>query len=363
MTSDNNKISERQSSIFIVLYIFSSASVLMPIFCIHGAGTQCWIASLTASLMFFFPILLIYGILRQNGSFYEILSSSVGKYISKFYYSLFIVKSIISTALLLKIFSETVHIFLLEKTPLWLTSFIMLTVCAYAASKGIEAIGRLGEILIILVCIPFFMVFIAACFSVKPENFQKIFDTDIYDTAKTSFIAFLSFASADCIAMLLPYAADKKNSSKKMFVSAAVGMFTASAAIFIAIGCFGVYAATKQSAILPEIMNTIKLPPVLLERHDLLNMFFWIMLLFQLISSFVFFTCTAVKNISKKNKKSYMLWVIPFIYALTFVPIKLSSVYLLLGITNAFGNILFISISIAAISIINIKVRNHAHLK
>lgn len=342
MKSDNNRISPRQSFILIALYVFCSAIVLMPVFSVSGAGTAGCISALLSVILMFIPLLVVYALMkhRKNGSFYEILTNTTNKFTANILYILYVVKTIILTALMLKLFSQTMRIFLLPKTPLCVTTLVMLLLCAYIASKGIEARGRLGEIVIFLIGIPFLLVFITACFSIKPEYISQSLSVPVSDMAKAGVLTFLSFLSIDFILLHLPFCAQRRKSAEQILFCAPISAFAAVIAVFIAIACFGPYAAAKQSALIPEIMNVIKLPATLIERHDLLNMFFWILILFHLISTFIFFACIAFKDTAKKPSHPVcILIMLPFIYALTFVPFEIHNIYIISGIINAASNI------------------------
>lgn len=349
MKTDNDKISLRQSNIMVILYFFCSSIITMPIFCVFGAGQAGGFAVIISSVFMLIPLFLIYLTLKndKSKSFYELCDKKVGTKITNIFYIVFTIKFILLSVLILKIFTLTIKKFLLPQTPIFLTAFLMLMLCGYLAGKGIEVRGRMGETVIFLIGIPFFIVFFVACFSVDINNISDIFEVSAKEIVKTGFWSHIAFCSFDFLLLHFYYCSERKKALEKMFINSISTIFVTAIAIFITSACFGTYIMSRQYAPIPEIMNIIKLPPTIIERYDLLNMFFWIILLFWLLSTTFFWGSISLKDIFKKSTHKFFIVILFFIiYAFSFITANISLIYGLIGILNIISNIFFYIITI-----------------
>lgn len=346
MFSSNNFISLRQLKFLLILDIFGIIITTLPRKLAEYGGQNGWLILILSLILAYFCLCIINSLasLFPNETFYSYTTKIIGKPIAFFLSIIFVLKIIIGVSFELRIFSEILKEIVLFNTPFWITSISMLALGGYMASKGYEARGRIAEILIYIVFIPLAFVFFIALFDVDFSNlkpFLKEIDTNkmLNGTMYTLF----HFSALEFILLVYPYIKDKqniKNTTKKSLAFVGIAMLLVS---LITIARFGKYDISHQMWPVLEMMDTINLPGSFIERQDAFIMTFWIISIFMIVNSSIFFSSLILKDTIKKGThKTYIYLFIPIIYLISLIPKNIGEVYKYMELFYKYFGILYL---------------------
>ncbi len=360
MFSNNNIVSLRQLKLLLILDIFGTSITVLPRKLAEYGGQNGWIIMLISVLFAFVCLFLINNVasLFPKDSFYSYSSKILGKPLGFIISIGFLIKILISIAFEIRIFSEILKEIMLFNTPFWIISISMLVLGGYMASKGYEARGRIAEILIFVVFIPFFILFFIALFDLDFSNLKPILkETSVNNMLSGALYALFYFSGLEFILLVYPYIKDKKEIKKVTFKALLfIGIVMVLISI-ITIARFGKYDLVNQMWPVLEMMDSMDLPGSFVERQSALIMTFWIISIFMIVNAGIFFSSLLLKDIFKKGTHTkYICFCIPFIYIVALLPKNIYNVYHLMDMFYKYFGLLYLFI-IPLILLILAKIR------
>lgn len=170
MIEIKENISLRQS--FIILYIILTSGV-MSLGGSSDAGRDTWISPILGIIFAMLLYFVYYKpfILFEKEDFFEILDISYGK-VSKIINIFLCANAFLLASVSIARFSIFLNIVSLNKTPLYIISLFMITVCIYGVYSGFEVLARFSEIFIGIII--FFLIF-SVITSYSILNFKNIY--------------------------------------------------------------------------------------------------------------------------------------------------------------------------------------------
>lgn len=290
MFSDNQKISGRQLNRMLILDIFGVSSLLLPTGLADIAGRDGIFAIAAGTLAGILYLLLLMQIIRNMESdFFAFAKSRCGWFLADVMALFFLLHFLLSTIFLLQLLGELVGGTLLEDSPRWLVMLLMLLICAYAARNGMEERGRAGEVLFWFLGIPLLIMLLLSLGKVSLDNLAPLVVTPFGAVARGGYAVFLCFTV--CVVLLF---AAPHISKRKQVLTPAVAALAAAGAVNLAIyaillGVFKVNGLRSQDWPVITLMSIVEFPGNFLRRLDAVMAAVWILSLFALISTMVFY--------------------------------------------------------------------------
>lgn len=113
----------------------------------------------------------------KGGTVFDILEKGLGRLICGVTAFIYIIINIVIGICMLNLFTETVKLYFLERTPVWVIMLIILFMCALFTNSGLQAFGKLIELLIVLCVINYFVAFsVTFANEFKIEYILPVFD-------------------------------------------------------------------------------------------------------------------------------------------------------------------------------------------
>lgn len=340
MFANNGLISTRQLNMLLILYIFAKSITTLPKKVAEMGGHNGWVLILIATV---FAIICLYFInfickLNPNLSFFDNICKIIGRPLAIIICIGFLIKILIGTAFEVRLFCEVLKELILFNTPIGIVAISMILVGGYMASKGYEARGRMSELLIFIVFIPLIFVCLVTIFDVDFNNLRPIFrEISSTQVIEGGFSTLFYFSGIEFIFFVYPYVNDgeKKKIQKNTISSLILVGIIITLISILTIARFGVKDLTHQMWAVLEMMDTLDIPGSFIERQDSLIMLFWIVAIFVIINTGIFFSSIMAKDILKKGKHINYIWVfMVIIYILSFMPKNISKVYEFFNIYN-----------------------------
>lgn len=179
--------------------------------------------------------ILMLGSHRKGYNIFDILQAGMGKILCKILLVLYILLNIALASCMINMFTGTVKVFFLERTPPAVIMLFIIVICTVFADSGIRTFSCLIEILVTLYMLNYFLGF-SLSFT-KEFNIEYI--TPIFDTTLKGFsegVLLTAGADAECLLVLM-MAVGSIDKPCKELASVAKGLaswsFLLSFAIFI----------------------------------------------------------------------------------------------------------------------------------
>ncbi|WP_099353116.1 GerAB/ArcD/ProY family transporter [Fredinandcohnia onubensis] len=293
------KISSYQLFVLILLFELGSA-LLLPL--AMDAKQDAWIAVLFGMIggmmlfIIFFRLYLYYPD-KLPTMYAQII---VGKLIGKVIAFLYILYFAYLAARILRDFGVMLVTFAYPETPLFIVNALLIIVVVYAVRKGIEVLGRTGELLFsimyLLAVTGFILIVISGLIDVN--NLKPILGEGILPVLKATFIQTLYFPFGETIvfAMIFPYL----NHSRKAQIAGlcAIGLSGINLALVMLmnISVLGVNLTSRAPFPLLATIQMIQVAEFI-ERLDIFFMLALIIGGFFKIGIFFYAVVTGVANL------------------------------------------------------------------
>ena len=212
-----NRITPRQLSILLILYIFGDFVIFIntPNDPQHG-----WIAYIISSLGGFLILAVYLWIYKLNDSkpLPLILNNCFGKYVGVFVSLMYVLFFMCNASLVLYNYTAYVNQTSYDYTPKWVMLLFLGIIIIYAMYKGIRAIARSAEIFLSFILIATIFVDILVSGLIKVENIYPIKAANYYLILKDAFYPFsLSFGVCVTFLILFPLAGNVGEIKKPLF--------------------------------------------------------------------------------------------------------------------------------------------------
>lgn len=205
----------------IILFLHGSASLVSVT---SKANQDTWLTILFASAMTIPMIFLYSAILKRypQKNLFEIIVEAFGKIIGKIVCILYIWYAIHLGSMILRMFSELMHLLTLSETPQIMIAMFMILPCIWLAASGIENMGRLAKLCFWVVTIFILTTTVVAIKDMNFSNIKPVLTTDAKTLISSSFPTFmLPFGELILMTVLFPFV-KPQNSPTKIYIKALV---------------------------------------------------------------------------------------------------------------------------------------------
>ena len=359
MFSNNDKISLRQLKILFILDLFSTTSLILPRVAAETAGKDGWVAIILGTLLALVYLIVITYLIRKfkNETFIEFGNRIIGRALTSIIGVVFGIKLLITVSFTARLFAELIKEILLPKTPIQIIIISMLLLVSYVARKGYECRARVAEIVIWIVLIPIVLVMIYSIKEVKFTELMPIFTTDYKDILMGAFSISLTYSAIELLLIVAPHTEKPNNIKRPMVMSLLiVGCFNLILFI-ITLGIFGEVGVRRQIYPVMTLMQVIKIPGSIIERQDALMVSFWIISIFAVVNSYVFFISVIIQKIFRFTEQRFLvLPIVPFVFIGALIPNNIIQAYEYVFKTMTYIGLLFL-LFIPALLIIISKIK------
>jgi spore germination protein KB len=211
----NETLSLKQGVILIVLFISGTSTIITPGI---AAKQDAWLALLLA-MIFTLPMVLIFErflYLFPGKDLFDIVQIVFGKFFGKLMIILFIHFSLEMGAGVLGNFVYFMNSVSLQSTPLIITTIFVAMLCVEGVLFGINILSRCGEVGILLLIIPLFLLIILLFKDININNLTPILYNGFKPVLKASFLVF-SFPFAQIIIFTMVFTGFKEKAAHHIY--------------------------------------------------------------------------------------------------------------------------------------------------
>ena len=293
-------------------------------------GNDGWMVSILVGVISFIVLTIIYKVSSANNyeSLYNILVRNTGVFLGKIIGILYILFIILSIAVGMRIFSEVLKMYLLEKTP---TEFIIVTmlICGTYLIRGdISSLIKVNEVSFWVMFIPIYLVLLFAFSNADFTNIFPILQNKPMNYVNAIIISSYSFGGLEIAFLIIPFMKEK---TKFMVFSAYAIGFIALFYVIINLFCIATFSKYETSSLIwPTItmVKSINIPGGFIEGLEGSIMALWVLFYFANFTNSFFFASDLVKDVfALDDIKLSSLVVLPIIYIVALYPESIGELY------------------------------------
>lgn len=282
-------------------------------------GTDGWIIALVEGIIWFLIIYLTYRVIEINdyGGFYNIITNNFGKILGFIISIFFIIYNLMFISLQMRMFTEVLKMYLLEKTPTEFILIVTILVGTYMIRSSVDDLVKFNEIALWIMIFAAIFIMIFSLNKADFTNVLPVLSNTPADYIKAIQATIYSFTGLQVIYLICPFVKNKKDIPKTALKS--IGFVTIFYALIV---IFTLAVLTKdQSKIMlwPTIsmVKCINIPGALMERWDGIIMSLWVIFYFTSFANICYLVSDITKDTLKLgNIKFSPIIIAPLIYCM-----------------------------------------------
>lgn len=301
------------------------------------AHSDAWISVLIVGLITFLNAYGFYWVAITNPTlnFSQINEKILGKFLGRVVMIVIGIYGSMVIGLSLRLFSESISIFLLENTPRQVISVVIMVAVLYCLKTDIKSISIVLDFLLPVLLLFILMLILLSIKGADFKNIFPIFSGGITPIIKGSLHAVDPILACGTIAYVMPYFEHPKTTKKWVFWGVGIGM---SIYLFIMLLCIWVFGENEvQHLLFPTLTlsKSIQLQSQIFERAESIFMAVWIPNTFATLLLFYFFTTLNLKAFFKTKKNNLIIYAqLPIFFIIESIPKDIPDLFRLLALNN-----------------------------
>lgn len=215
---EKTQISGIQLYLILLGFLFGSSVILTPAL---GAGRDAWLAMILAGVagLLLMWVYTTIALLNPSKTLVEILRDKLGKVIGTILSVLYIWYFVHLAALVFRNFGEFICTTTLVETPVAVVMGLFALVLLYAVNSGVEVMGRMSELLVILIPVVAFLISIALITAHDFTAFLPVLENGLSPVIHAAFVN-LTFPFGEAVAFLMVFPhLNRMDNLKKVVIS------------------------------------------------------------------------------------------------------------------------------------------------
>lgn len=265
MIFSNQNISARQMQASILLVIFSSSLIGLPSTAVYNiysviigamiAIAECIIICAASKRLYFS---------NRLNNFIKIAAG---------------ISLIIYAGINIKLVCSAVTMYLLPKTPFWITGAVFALTALYMAFLGIQSAGRAGEIIFVIVVINAVIAAFLCLYDTKGGLLTAAFEQAGNDVILNGIKCSFMFGGAQALFIVLPNT-DGENKEKKAVYAVIMALIAVVIFTYTAVSKFGLNDTAERVFPTLNIMDTVNLEDFFGDKQDVFMLRMWFFAVF-----------------------------------------------------------------------------------
>lgn len=366
MYTHNANVSIRQAKLLLILQMFNMSMLILPRIAGKIAGHDGYMLPVIGFVIGTLYIWAITTLLRRfPGEGLDTIAPKVlTKGIGFVIVGLYVVKLLVSAGFEVRMFAEMVSQVLLPQTPLPVIILILLFATQYLIKSGIEAYGRMAEVVVYFVFAPLVLIFALVLTKTDYAQLLPMFTAKPQNMLVGAYYVSMTFMPLEFL--LITGCLVNKPGKLKSICLWAVGVISVVEILLIALTFTGVGMVTSTKQLWPvlTLMQSIQLPSSFVENQEIFMMCWWIMSIYMYISGAIYVASLTISRVLHFHRQNVTtLPLIPIVFLISMLPSSLSEAYTYLVRFNGQIGIWFLFI-VPLVLVVLAKMRKlggHAH--
>lgn len=337
----NQTLTNKQIAFLYFVATVGYAVISIPKNISDKAETGGWIVLIIGfSIMFVFACMYIYLSKYFEGkTIDEYMPLLTGKYISYALLIGIVLYEVISYSLIARLTSEIIKISMLLNTPIWVLSVFLLAIPFYNLTKDLKAIGRVSQVLGMIIAIFGISILITVFTQGEIINVKPLFPIFEIDYIGALLVVGYSLTGIELFSVIPINNKKNKNIYKYIFFIIILICFVYILVVESCISVMGVDSVIDYDEALFATIRRVEIPQLqFLKRLDGLFLIIWLLSIYCTILTQGYMATYLATKLVKSNKKNIVLLIILIVsIAICVIPPSIQSAKTILDNIAYFG--------------------------
>lgn len=317
MTPSDDKISSFQLGVFIYNTVLGVGIITLPAALTKAVNQDAWMVVLLAGGINLILLYFMYMAGKKYSSygFVGTLKKLFGKFFGTLLALPVIAYYIILAGLEIRIFSETIKVYLLNNTPLEFIIIPLLILAVFLVRSGIEPIARFYEAITPVSILIIIIVLIVPLPHSDFTNIRPFFSESLVNYFNGVKSAIFAFAGYEVFLIIFPFLRKPKESFK---AAAAPIIIISGLYAVIIIECIAKLGVKQTQSLIYPTLNLLKassVPGAFIERIEGILLSLWIIFVFTTVVAFMYGFSVIIGDITNQKKRKHIAAItIPVMY-------------------------------------------------
>ncbi|WP_408007523.1 endospore germination permease [Pseudalkalibacillus sp. A8] len=321
---DDNKISLRQFTCLVTLFVIGDTIIFVPSYVTSLGKQDAWLSAIFAG---FFGIFLVtlYSFLGKRFPSMNIISIGekvFGLWVGKIIGVLFVFFFLIDSGGILWDLGDFMTTQIMPETPINAILILFLSIVIIGIKIGLEPLARAAEIYFPIVILLFLILVISVSREIKPENIQPILEDGVKPVLGGSLPLIGFYLESVILLMVLPYVNQVKRIKKGYVIGMIIGSSFLLIVILLSILVFGTHLTSNNIYPTYVLARKINIGDFF-QRVEAVLAFIWILTVYFKLTICFYAAAAGFGQILKiKDYKvlTFPLAVIVYVLALIIAP-------------------------------------------
>lgn len=327
----------------------------LPITAVKYAKNDAWLSPILVCLFMIITTLQGYWYYKNYPglNFIQINEAVFGKVLGKLFISINILYNVYMHGVALRLFAESIKLFLLDKTPTFIIILVALVVVYYCTTLDFESLTIVFDILLPIELFFITLLLIISFSATTPSNLLPPLHNGIFPVFKGALASINAAGTSFIFAFILPNFEKPLDTKKFTLIGILIGslIFTLVTAI-----CIMVFSASEINHLMfptLTLSKAIQLETPVFERTESLFMAAWIPNTITTLIVYFIISTTSAKAFFKTKKDSLIKLIqLPLILIVCLLPRNNIELFKMLSLANIGLNLLnFVYLPIVTITI------------
>ncbi|MCH3965316.1 MAG: Ger(x)C family spore germination protein [Clostridium sp.] len=264
-------------------------------------GTDSWIVTIIAGILIYLLLYVAYSAIKLNdyNKLYIILKNNFGRLFGNIFALVFIAYNIFAISFGMRIFTEVIKMYLLEKTPTEFIFVVTILTSIYLVRGGLESLIKFNEISFWIMFVPIIIIFMFALNKAEFSNILPVLNNSPYKYMEALKSTIYSFSGIEIIYIIAPFLKSKFSLIKTAGKSI---LFITLFYVTVVILSLAIFSKNQTGILLwPTItmMKSINVNGLFIERWEGAVMAMWVMFYFTTFSNIYYFSSDILKDMFK----------------------------------------------------------------
>ncbi|MEA4849794.1 MAG: endospore germination permease [Clostridiaceae bacterium] len=296
-TEMSYKITSKQFLFTFISCMLGAGVLSLPRVTAEIIAQDAWMAVILGGIIPLASILLSNSVISKYPglSFAALTEKLGGKFLGRLMAAAFVIYSVMASAVVLRVFTEIVTMFLLPNTPTLIKIMLGLAASAYMASSGIKVLGRVNEFLF-YVLTPALLLSIPAVINHGDIHYlMPVLNNTVKDYSKAALVTAFAYSGFETLIVLGPYVVKKEETLKASILALLVTMLIYLYAVITTVAVFGAELAKIYTWPSLRLLSVMEIP--VLERIEFIAIIAWIGVVIKPVANQYFCASLIIKDV------------------------------------------------------------------
>ncbi|WP_338539751.1 GerAB/ArcD/ProY family transporter [Paenibacillus tundrae] len=340
MKQSGSKISTSEVVIVVINSILGAGILTLPRTISKAVETpDVWISVIVSGVLVALISILLVTLCRRfpGKTVFEFVPEITGKWISYFVGLLIIIYFVILCSFEVRVMAEITSMYILERTPSWVTIMVSLWVGIYMISGGLKVIIRVFEIVLPVTLLLLAVVFLLSSRMFELSNLRPLLGEGLLPVLKGIKPSFLSYSGYEVLLIITAMMTDVKSSNKAVIYSILTCTIIYLVTIVMVVGNLSLPGIETRTWPTLDMVRSFEIEGVFFERYESLFIVFWLMQIFATYAFKHYFAAVGIRDLFSLRKITGIEYaLLPVLYLIAYLPKNLEET---LALGDFLGNI------------------------